>query len=160
MFRALLLCPSSGTPSNCLYSIWLPYNCRVGRASSCGRFTDHSLKHVQPGNHTVTRGCKGSCRGLLMMGTTVPETCWAVSTRQSNKYKIDCASGWLFYSICETEIRCTHAATVTIRLKGFTYNKYTLYRRQALRKKQRCRYYSIAKKYQARKPEYQLWITW
>jgi hypothetical protein len=29
--------------------------------------------------------------------TIVPETCWAVSTRQSNKYKIDCASGWLFY---------------------------------------------------------------
>jgi hypothetical protein len=43
----LLLCPSSGAPSNCLCSIWLPY--------------------VQPGNHTVTRGCKGSWRGLLMM---------------------------------------------------------------------------------------------
>jgi hypothetical protein len=34
-----------------------------------------SLKHVQPGNHTVTRGCMGSFRGLLMMGTTVPEIC-------------------------------------------------------------------------------------
>jgi hypothetical protein len=25
--------------------------------------TDHSLKHVQPGSHTVTRSCKGSWRG-------------------------------------------------------------------------------------------------
>jgi hypothetical protein len=73
----------------------------VGRASSCGRFNDHSLKPVQPGNHTVTRGCKSSWKGLLMMGNTVPETCWAVSTRQRNKYKIDCASGWLFYWIFE-----------------------------------------------------------
>src|SRR5215475_13282899 len=32
MFRAVL-CPSSGAPSNCLCSHWLPYNCRVGRAS-------------------------------------------------------------------------------------------------------------------------------
>jgi hypothetical protein len=84
MFRALL-CPSSGAPSNYLCSLWLPYDCRVGRAASCGRFTDHS--------------CKGSWRGLLMMGITVPETCWAVSTRQSNKYKIDCASTCLFYWI-------------------------------------------------------------
>jgi hypothetical protein len=66
MFRALL-CPSSGAPSNCLCSHWLPYGCRVGRASGCGC----SLKHVQPGNHTVTSGSKGSWRGLLMMGTTV-----------------------------------------------------------------------------------------
>jgi hypothetical protein len=36
MFRALL-CPTSGAPSNCLCSHWLPYDCRVGRASSCGR---------------------------------------------------------------------------------------------------------------------------
>src|SRR5215475_8680674 len=38
MFRALL-CSSSGAPSNCLCSLWLPYDCRVGRASSCSRFT-------------------------------------------------------------------------------------------------------------------------
>jgi hypothetical protein len=112
MFRALL-CPSSEAPSNCLCSLWFPYDCRVGHASSCGRFTSklcfghccahhqepppitfaasgyrmiaglnvlravvgllvrltsYSSKHVQPGNHTVTRGCKGSWRGLLKMG--------------------------------------------------------------------------------------------
>jgi hypothetical protein len=42
MFRALL-CPSSGALSNCLCSLWLPYDCRVGRASSCGRFTSKLL---------------------------------------------------------------------------------------------------------------------
>jgi hypothetical protein len=81
MFRALL-CPSSAAPYNCLCSLWLSYDCQVGRVSSC-------LKRVQPGNHMVTRGFKGSWRVLLMIGTTVPETCWAVSTQQSNKYKID-----------------------------------------------------------------------
>jgi hypothetical protein len=68
MFRALL-CPSSGASFNCPCSLWLPYDCRVGRVSNCDRFTDHSLKHVQPCNHTVTRGCMGSWRRLLMMGT-------------------------------------------------------------------------------------------
>jgi hypothetical protein len=42
MFRALL-CPSSGAPSNCFCSHWLPYDCRVGRTSSCGRFTSYIL---------------------------------------------------------------------------------------------------------------------
>jgi hypothetical protein len=47
MFRAPL-CPSSGAPSNCLCSHWLPYDCRVGRASSCGRFTSKQCpKHVE-----------------------------------------------------------------------------------------------------------------
>jgi hypothetical protein len=82
MFRAML-CPSSGAPSNCLCSHWLPYVCRVGRVSSCGRFT--SKPTTAWSNHTVTSGCKGSWRGLLMMGTTVPETCRAVYMRQRNK---------------------------------------------------------------------------
>jgi hypothetical protein len=50
MFRALL-CPSSGAPSNCLCSHWLPYDCRVECASSCGRFTSvwaqQCPKHVE-----------------------------------------------------------------------------------------------------------------
>jgi hypothetical protein len=92
MFRPLL-CPSSGAPSNCLCSLWLPYDCRGGRVSNCVRFTGHSWKHFHPDNHTVTRGC---LRGFLMMGTIVPETCWAVSARRGNKYKINCTSGWKF----------------------------------------------------------------
>jgi hypothetical protein len=46
MFRALL-CPLSGGPSNCLCSPWLPYDCRVGRASSCGRFTSLLVNRPQ-----------------------------------------------------------------------------------------------------------------
>jgi hypothetical protein len=30
--------PIIRSPSNCLCSLWLTYDCRVGRASSCGRF--------------------------------------------------------------------------------------------------------------------------
>jgi hypothetical protein len=39
MFRALL-CPSSGASCNCPCSLWLQYDCRVGRASSCGRLIE------------------------------------------------------------------------------------------------------------------------
>jgi hypothetical protein len=87
------------------YSIKQPTSCtinfkfialsRIHRSTCFGHCCAHhqephptawSLKHVQPGNHTVNSGCKGSWRGLLMMGTTVPETCWAVYTRQGNKF--------------------------------------------------------------------------
>jgi hypothetical protein len=49
-----------------------------------------------PGNHRVTTVCRGRLRRLLMIVTMVPETCWAVSIRHY-KYKIDCASGFMFY---------------------------------------------------------------
>jgi len=36
--------------------------------------------------------------GLLMMGILMPETCWAVSVRQSNKIvRLIVASSWVFY---------------------------------------------------------------
>ena len=36
--------------------------------------------------------------GLLMMGIVIPETCWAVSVRQSNKIlQLIVASSWVFY---------------------------------------------------------------
>jgi hypothetical protein len=45
--------------------------------------------------------------GLLMMGTTVPETCWAVSTRQSNK-----CYDWLLHLVgCFIEYLKTHGTT-------------------------------------------------
>jgi hypothetical protein len=54
MFRALL-CPSSGAPSNCLYSHWLPYEGRVGRASSCGRFCGVEVTSCH--KHAITQEC-------------------------------------------------------------------------------------------------------
>ena len=37
MFRALL-CPLSGAPSNCLCSLWFPFECGGGSVFSRGRF--------------------------------------------------------------------------------------------------------------------------
>jgi hypothetical protein len=93
------ICRYRGRVGTGLSVLWVAYAPPTHTVTSL--VTDHSWKHVHPGNHTVTRGCKGSLRRLLMMDTIVPETCWAVSTRQNNKYKIDCASGWMFYWIFE-----------------------------------------------------------
>jgi hypothetical protein len=68
MFRALL-CPSSGAISNCSLSLRFPYECRGACVSS----------------HMKTGGCDCSLKELLMMGITMPETCWAASVRLSNK---------------------------------------------------------------------------
>jgi hypothetical protein len=59
MFRALL-CPSSGAPSNCLCSLWLPYDCRVGRASSCGRFITNKPSRQSYGNQRLQRQLEGA----------------------------------------------------------------------------------------------------
>jgi hypothetical protein len=43
--------------------------------------------------------------GPLMMGIVMPETCWAVSVRQSNKIlRLIVASSWVFYL---SDRRCT-----------------------------------------------------
>jgi hypothetical protein len=45
-----------------------------------------------------------------MMGIIMPETCWAVSIRQSNKIlRLIVASSWLFYS---SDWRCTEPQTL------------------------------------------------
>jgi hypothetical protein len=64
MFRALL-CPSSGAFAATGYRIIAGLD--VLRAAA-GLQTDRSLKHVQPGSHTVTSGCKGSWRGAPVDG--------------------------------------------------------------------------------------------
>ena len=48
--------------------------------------------------------------GLLMMGIIMPETCWAVSVRQSNKIlRLIVASSWVFYL---SDWRCTEPQTL------------------------------------------------
>jgi len=104
MFRALL-CPSSGAPSNCRCSLWFPYEC--GGGSVLCRGIEHFHLHI----HTETRGCNGSLTGLLMMGIIMPEKCWAVSVRQSNKIlRLIVASSWVFYL---SDWRCTEPQTLT-----------------------------------------------
>ena len=47
--------------------------------------------------------------GLLIMGIIMPETCWAVSVRQSNKIlRLTVASSWVFYL---SDWRCTELQT-------------------------------------------------
>jgi hypothetical protein len=65
---------------NCLCSLWLLYDCRVGHVSSCGQFTSVNQPQLET---RPTRQSYGNQRlqrqlgegGLLMMGTIVPETC-------------------------------------------------------------------------------------
>jgi hypothetical protein len=47
---------------------------------------------------------------ILMMGIVMPETCWAVSVRQSNKIlRLIVASSWVFYL---SDWRCTEPQTL------------------------------------------------
>jgi len=60
--------PIIRSPSNCRCSLWFPYE------------------------------CGGGSDGLLMMDIIMPETCWAVSARKSNKIlRLIVASSWVFY---------------------------------------------------------------
>jgi len=108
MFRALL-CPSSGAPSNCRCSLWFPYECGRGSVLSLGQ-TDHDWEHFHLHIHTETRGCNGSLTRLLMMGIIMPETCWAVSVWQSNKFlRLIVSSSCVFYL---RNWRCTEPQTL------------------------------------------------
>jgi hypothetical protein len=63
--------------------------CYVYRSSvfmnKCVWQTDHSWKHDHLRIHTATGGCDCSLKELLMMGTMVPETCWAASMSLNHK---------------------------------------------------------------------------
>ena len=83
--------PIIRSPSNCRCSLWFRYECGGGRVLSRGRFVSNKLQR--------------QFDGLLMMGIIVPETCWAVSVRQSNKIlQLIVASSWVFYL---SDWRCT-----------------------------------------------------
>jgi hypothetical protein len=69
MFRALL-CPSSGAPSNCLCSLWLPYDCRVGRVSNCGPFTSDKAINIR----LIVHLAGSFIEYLKMHGTTNPKS--------------------------------------------------------------------------------------
>jgi hypothetical protein len=79
-------------PARCTFNLKFIALSRIHRSTCFGHCCAHHQKpaptvfaatgyrmiaglDVQPGNHTITSGCKGSWRELLMMGTTVPETC-------------------------------------------------------------------------------------
>ena len=113
MFRALL-CPSSAARQTAVAASGFSYECESGCVLSRGRFVSalinrprlrtHPLPHSY-GNQKLQR----EFDGLQMMGIIMPETCWAVSVRQSNNIlRLIVASSWVFYL---SDRRCTEPQT-------------------------------------------------
>ena len=96
--------PIIRSPSNCRCSLWFPYECGGGSVLSRGRLRTLTPPHSY-GNQRLQR----QFDRLLMMGIITPETCWAVSVRQSNKHFYDWLLHlvWLFYS-SEYLVRLEH----------------------------------------------------
>jgi len=91
--------------SNCRCSLWFPYECGSGCVLSRGRLRTRPPPHSY-GNQRLQR----QFDRLLMMGIIMPETCWAVSVRQSNKIlRLTVASSWVFYLI---DWRCMEPQTL------------------------------------------------
>ena len=108
MFRASQS-PSRGTRQNCRRSLWFPYECGGGSVLSRGRFFSNrrrlrTLPHSY-GNQRLWR----QFDGLMMMGVVMPETCWAVSVRQSSKF-YDCLLHLVGCSL--SDWRCTEPQTL------------------------------------------------
>jgi len=79
-------------------------------------------KHSQPwsvsyGNQRLQR----QFGGLLMMGIVMPETYWAVSVRQGNKfYDWLVASSWLFYSSEDIAMKQTYTTDIFLFISHTT----------------------------------------
>jgi len=121
--------PIIRSPSNCRCSLWFPYECGGGRVLSRGR-----LRKLPPPHSYGNQRLQQQFDGLLMMGIVMPETCWAVSVRQSNKIlRMIVASSWVFHL---SDWRCMEPQT----LKSLVFVchehdlcRYTAYPAQLLR---------------------------
>jgi hypothetical protein len=83
--------PIIRSPSNCRCNLWFPYECGGGSVLS-------HLRTLPPPHPYENQRLQRQYDGLLMMGIVMPETCWAVSVRQSNKIlRLIVASSWVFY---------------------------------------------------------------
>jgi len=85
--------PIIRSPSNRRCSLWFPYECGSGSVLSQQR-----LRTLPPPHSYGNQRLQRRFDGLLMMGIIMPETCWAVSVRQSNKIlRLIVASSLVFY---------------------------------------------------------------
>jgi len=92
MFRALL-CTSSGARQTAVAASGFRMNVEVDVLTNRPRLRTRPPPHSY-GNQRLQRHFDG----LLMMGIIMPETCWAVSVRQSNKIlRLIVTSSWVFY---------------------------------------------------------------
>ena len=97
--------PIIRSPSNCRCNLWFTYECGGGSVLRRGRLRTRPPPHSY-GNQRLQR----QFDGLLMMGIIMPETCWSVSVRQSNKIsRLIVASSWVFYL---SDWRCTEPQTL------------------------------------------------
>jgi hypothetical protein len=82
-----------------------PYECGGGSVLNWPR-----LRTLPPPHSYGNQRLQRQFDGLLMMGIVMPETCWAVSVRQSNKIlRLIVASSWVFYL---SVWRCTEPQTL------------------------------------------------
>jgi hypothetical protein len=88
MFRATHR-PSSGA-QNCNYSLWFYIHLWLPAAAMA-----QPSKWLATINVCKTRGCNYSFE-LLMMGSVLPETCWATKKHWNNKFYYMFASCWFF----------------------------------------------------------------
>jgi len=97
--------PIIRSPSNCRCSLWFPYECGGGCVLSRPR-----LRTLPPPHSYGNQRLQRHFDGLLMMGIIIPETCWAMSVRQSNNIlRLIVASSWVFYL---SDWRCTEPQTL------------------------------------------------
>ena len=99
MFRALL-CPSSGARQTAVAASGFRVNVEVEVFSAVvGLLANRPrLRTLSPPHSYGNQRLQRQFDGLLMMGIVMPETCWAVSVRHSNKILwFIVASSWVFY---------------------------------------------------------------
>jgi len=115
IFRALL-CPSSGACQTAVAASGFRMNVEVDVFSAVVSLLQPSLTNrprlrTRPPPHSYgNQRLQRQFDGLLMMGIIMPETCSAVSVRQSSKtLRLIVASGWVFYL---SDWRCTEPQTL------------------------------------------------
>ena len=121
--------PITRSPSNCRCSLWFPYECEPPHTSNCrcSLWFPYECEPPHPSNCRCSLWFPYECEpphsygnqrlqrqfdGLLMMGMVMPETCWAVSVRQSNKFY-----DWLLHLVgCFylSDWRCTEPQTLNV----------------------------------------------
>ena len=87
MFRALQF-PSSGSRQTAVAASGFRMNVEVEVFSAVvGLLTNRPRLRTLPPPHSYgNQRLQRQFDGILMMGIVMPETCWAVSVRQSNKF--------------------------------------------------------------------------
>ena len=107
MFRASL-CPSSGASQTAVAASGFRMN--VFRMNVLSLTNRPRLRTLSPPHSYGNQRLQRQFDWLLMMGIVMPETCWAVSVRQSNKIlRLIVATGWMFYL---SDWRCTEPQTL------------------------------------------------